>query len=120
MTVWVHRTILVTPQFVDLARALSSGLEPVAGANLFITEAYDITSGALRYYITSGLIADEFAALLSDATLLHSRIGGSVPLNTCESLLSNSIISSGTFNGFPEDVHSLLSRLGLTLQKSLA
>ena len=127
MTIWTHRTLLVPPAYAALARGLAAGLDPVAGSGMFVVPCYDTTTGTLSYYISSGLIGEQFAAVLDSPEVLYAACtaaGAGVTLATCQSMLAACIVSDGThattIDGEPvtvaEDVHALLGRLNLTLQ----
>ena len=120
MTVWLHRTMLVPPAYVELARNLASGLDPVAGGGMFTTPVYNKTTGVLAYYISCGLIGDQFAAVLTSPDVLFAACGGAVTLATSQALLAACVVSDGTYTTggvtVPEDVHALMVRMNLRLQ----
>ena len=96
MTNWTHRAMMVPPSYVELARALAAGLDPVAGSGMFPTALYD-AQGQIAYYVSNGLIGEEFAALLDDPQALFAAceaVGAPVTLEQCQALLSSSIVST--------------------------
>lgn len=123
MTIWLHRTMLVPPAYATLARNLASGLDPVAGGGMFTTPVYDNTTSALRYYISCGLIGDQFAAVLASPNALFAACKGAVTLATCQALLAACVVSDGSYTlegvTVAEDVHGLLARLNLKLTEAI-
>lgn len=119
MTIWLHRTMLVPPAYVVLARNLASNLDPVAGGGMFTTPVYDKDTLALRYYISCGLIGDQFAAVLASPNALFTACKGAVTLATCQALLAACVVSDGSYTTgdvtTSEDVYALLIRLNLSL-----
>lgn len=119
MTIWLHRTMMVPPAYVVLARNLASGLDSVAGSGMFTTPVYDKDTSVLRYYISCGFIGEQFATVIASPDALFTACEGAVTLVTCQALLTACIISDGTYtvgaDTVLEDVHALLARLDLKL-----
>ena len=61
---WTHRSILVAASQRDLAAQLCSTLAGPGGSNMFTTPLSPSGAEPATHYISSGLIEDNFAALL--------------------------------------------------------
>lgn len=106
---WVLRTIVVPDAFVTLAKSLTGGLAGEAGEGMFTTGLSPTGAGPATHWVSSGLIQEEFALLLSDAALIYEAAGGQVPLSSLEGLLEQSTIREA------DNPHALFEELGLKL-----
>ena len=61
---WINRTMIVTSEHVDLARALAEGISGPAGAGMWTTGLSADGTEPATHYISAGLIEDTFASLL--------------------------------------------------------
>ncbi len=61
---WVHRTLIVTAEHVDLARSLCAAIAGPAGEGMFSTPLSATGLYPATHYISAGLIAEPFAAIL--------------------------------------------------------
>lgn len=63
-TIWTYRCMIVPAEHVDLARVLCETLAGPGGAGMFTTALSATGDDPPTHYISSGLIEDNFAALL--------------------------------------------------------
>lgn len=61
---WVHRTIIVNADQVELARSLCAAIAGPAGEGMFSTPLSATGLFPATHYISAGLIEDTFAAIL--------------------------------------------------------
>lgn len=121
------RTILIPAALAPLARALAAGLS-AAGAGMFVRAMGKTADGPATFYVSSGLIGEDFATLIADADLLHAaclKAGAQVSLAQCQLLVSQSVVSDGYFEGLDgqqvaEDPFALFTRLGLVFSERAA
>ena len=72
---WINRTMIVTSEHVDLARALAEGISGPAGAGMWTTGLSADGTEPATHYISAGLIEDTFAALLPLTTYTTDKDG---------------------------------------------
>lgn len=102
----IEKTILITAANAPLARSIAALLSP-HGVDMFTVPLYD-SSGIIQYYISSGWIDSQFAALLSDANLLYAASNSVATLSQCQNLISTGIVSDAK-------PHALIAGMGLSL-----
>jgi hypothetical protein len=108
---YVHRTLIVSAAQVALARSLCSQLAGPPGAGMFTAELNASGVGVPTHYASAGLIEDQFAGALSNASILFgacSAAGISVTLPQCTALLAASDVSA-------EKAQVAIARVGLKL-----
>lgn len=64
MTTWIHRTLIVPANQVELARSLCAALVGPAGEGMFNTPLSPTGLYPATHYISTGLIEEQFANLL--------------------------------------------------------
>ena len=69
---WVHRTLIVPANQVELARSLCAALAGPAGEGMFNTPLSPSGFFPATHYISAGLIEDQFANLLPLTTVVHT------------------------------------------------
>ena len=67
---WTHRTLIVPAALVAAARELGAALSP-AGAGMYSTPLSPAGSEPATHWISSGLIDESFAAILSSPEALY-------------------------------------------------
>lgn len=128
---WIHRNIIVPAIHVELARDLCATIAGSGGANMFTTPLSKLDSATPEYYISSGLIDEQFANILpldefiqSEENMPASLVRVKLPetetikqiLESMEiapdpmldSLLTTIIVTNG-------DIHTTLTNLNLQL-----
>lgn len=112
---YTHRCLITPADLAPLARALTEAVAGPAGAGMFQTPL-SATGTEATHYISSGMIEDRFADILTSPEALYAAIteatpeGDPVPvsLEQCEDLLTRSDISD-------EEPFEALARLELQL-----
>jgi hypothetical protein len=113
----VLRNIIIPASLVGLARALGAGLSP-GGVGMFTTGLSLSGEAPATHFISSGLIGERFAECIADASTLHDACiaaGANVSLATCQALVTNSVVTDGTFEGSEEGPFQLMKRLNLQM-----
>lgn len=110
---WVHRTLIVPAANALVARRLCDGLAPVgSGSNMFISELSATGSLPVTHYISSGLIQDNFAALLdAGAAVIYSQAQLVPAIADITLLQVQALMTAATITG--NDPYTTLSSLGL-------
>lgn len=107
---WVHKTIVVNDNVVQMARDMCQQLAGSGGTDMFITGLSETGSTPITHWISSGLIQSEFATLLESPEIVYqvaSQSGIELPQGSVEYLLSNCDISD-------EQAETTLQRLNLS------
>lgn len=93
---WTHRTLIVPAAHVALARELAEKIPPGgSGAGMWQRELSPTGNAPATHYISAGLIQQEFAALLTDATLTLTyaqAVGINTTLQAIEALYAAATI----------------------------
>lgn len=121
----VKTTIIVTAAHVANARAMGAALTP-AGSGMYTTALSANGANPAIHYVSSGLIQEQFAALLADPVALrNAALSGaqaqgitlSVTQADVDALVATAIVHDGTHptTGQPETPHELFARLGLKI-----
>ena len=124
---WLHRTLIITAAQRDLAAQLCATLAGAGGSGMFITALSSDGAEPATHYISSGLIEDNFAALLpldalvDDAwtrtyaglpetivQLYNATDNPPVTLNQVTAVFASADVSE-------EDPHAAMARLGLQI-----
>lgn len=110
---WVHRTLIVPLANVTVARRLCDGLAPSAsGSNMFLSELSVTGLLPATHYISSGLIQDNFAALLDAGAATIYAQAQLVPALTDITLLQvQTLMTAATITS--TDPYSTIASLGL-------
>jgi hypothetical protein len=114
MTEWTHRTLTVPTAQVEFARLLTETIAGPAGAGMWTTPLSPTGELPATHWISSGLIDQQFADLLSQPAVcvhLASEAGLSVTAEEVANLLAVADISE-------EAAFAALARLGLQLANS--
>ena len=113
---WIHRTIIVPAALVAAARELGAALSP-AGAGMYSTPLSPAGSEPATHWVSSGLIDESFAAVLSSPEALYdyARAGALEQGLTLTATLADAqaLLAQGDVSDEPWDVVS--ARLGLVL-----
>jgi hypothetical protein len=110
---WTHRCMIVPAAYAPLAQALASGLAGEAGANMWTTPLSATGQMPASHHISTGLIQEEFAALMADADAVYAAAGGTVPLADIQALLAASDIAEA-------EPHARMAELGLKMIQEAA
>lgn len=92
----VHRCLIVPAAYQSLAQSLCEGLAGEAGAGMLTTVLSVTGSAPATHYISAGIIAEEFAVLMTSENLLYQACvaaGIAVTQQQCADILSASDIS---------------------------
>jgi hypothetical protein len=106
---WVSRCMVVPSNLQPLAQGLAAGLAGEAGSGMWTTGLSTTAAAPATHYVSTGMIDDTFAALLSDPAAMYAAAqtaGASVTLAQCQSLVSQSDVSD-------EPPFEAFARLGL-------
>ena len=68
MADWAFRTLICTAATTPLARDIAATLSPTAGQNMWLTGLSATGNAPATYYVSTGLISPEFAALVPEQT----------------------------------------------------
>jgi hypothetical protein len=107
---WVHKTIIVADNVVQMARNMCQQLAGQGGTDMFITGLSETGSTPITHWISSGLIQSEFAMLLESPEMVYQvamQSGIELPQGSVEYLLSNCDITD-------EPAETTLQRLNLS------
>lgn len=94
----VFRTMIVTAADAPLARTLAAGLSP-GGVGMFVVGLSPTGKAPATHYISTGHIAEPFAACIVSGESLHAACtaaGAAVDRATCDGLVQRSDVSDGT------------------------
>lgn len=108
---WAHRCMIVPAEHAPLARTLCAGLAGSGGEGMFSTGLSATGAGPATHYVSTGLIEDQFAAILADTPTVHALAtdaGMTVTLAQITALLAACDVSD-------EPPHVAFARLGLAL-----
>lgn len=100
----VHRVMIVPASIVDLCRALAASFH--GGSGMFVTALSQTGQPPATHYISSGLIWEQFAGLLSAPEALAAGTG--IPLAQAQAVLSACTVSDG-------DPWEVMAALGLVM-----
>ena len=103
--IWVHRCLIVAASIVAQCRALAASLTPAA-ADMWTTALSPTGSAPATHYISTGLIDQVMADLLTSPAALAAGTGCS--LAEAQALISQADVSD-------EEPFAALARLGLKL-----
>lgn len=106
---WTHRTIIVPDLVVEPARMACEALAGAGGSGMFTVPLSATGQLPATHWISSGLIEEEFAALLANPDAL-TAVATSAGLDPAPLV---AIIAASDITDEPADV--ALSRLGLQL-----
>ena len=124
---WLHRSIIVAADQRDLAAQLCAVLAGAGGSNMFTTPLSSTGAAPATHYISSGLIEDNFAALLPlDAMVddVWTRTYAGLPETIVQlyNATDNQPITLeqvaavfATADVSEEDPHQAMARLGLVM-----
>ena len=93
---WVHRCIIVHAAIRDQAAGLCAALAGPGGTGMFETPLSSTGQEPATHYISSGMIEEEFAAMLENPELVVEASEGAVTLEQAQALLSMSDVSEET------------------------
>lgn len=114
---WVHRCMIVPVDHVDLARSLCATLAGDGGSGMFTTPLSPTGDYPPTHWISSGMIADNFAALLPLTTYMPDA----EPIHTPGQ--PDTVAAIATANGYPttaEQVQALFAAADVTEQDPFA
>ena len=124
---WLHRCMIVPTEHVDLARVLCETLAGPGGAGMFTTALSATGDDPATHYISSGLIEDNFAALLPLDALVDdvwTRIYAGLPKTIVQlyNATDNPPVTLAKVNAVfatadvsEQDPHQAMARLGLQI-----
>ena len=98
---WVHRTIIVPTSAAEFARTACASLAGPGGSGMFTTPLSTTGEAPPTHYISSGLIAPEFAHMLPEQVWEQDEDGAWV--------------QTGSTPGNPEAVHAACTDAGMEL-----
>jgi len=108
---YVHRNIIIPADITANCQQLSEALGGPAGANMFITGLSTDGTSPATHFISSGMIFEEFAAVLADPAVMFAACeaaGLPITLAQCQAILGAAdVTEQGPFEA--------LSRLALKL-----
>lgn len=96
---WVNRTMIIPAGVQPLAQGLAAGLAGDAGAGMWVTGLSPTGAAPATHYVSTGMIDENFAAMLADADAMFAAAqaaGAPVTLAQCQALVNNSDVSDGT------------------------
>ena len=94
---WINYTMIVAAQDANLARALAGGLAPDTDTDgMWRTPLSPTGELPATHFVSSGLIQEEFAAMLGDVEATFDAAGGLVPLAAIEGLYGRSTVIGPT------------------------
>ncbi len=105
---WVFRTMIVAASQAPLARSLTAGIAGPSGEGMFTTGLSASGNAPATHFVSTGLIQDNFAALLASPQAIVAASGGQVTLAQAQALLNASDISQ-------ESPFDAFARLGLQI-----
>lgn len=116
MTTWVHRNIIVPASLALPARNLAECLTPAA-AGMFITPVSPTGDGDPTHFISSGLVDEQFMALLSDPAALYAACqqGAQAQGMTLTATLADAEALVAQANVSEENPFGALIRVGLKI-----
>ena len=124
---WQHRCMIVPAEHADLARVLCETLAGPGGAGMFTTALSATGDDPATHYISSGLIEDNFAALLPLDALVDdvwTRIYAGLPETIVQlyNATDNPPVTLAKVNAVfatadvsEQDPHQAMARLGLQI-----
>lgn len=131
---WTQRTIIVAASEADLARTLTAQIPPGDSGNGMFTTGLSSTGAApASHFISHGLIRQEFADILGNASITHQAAtskgvlfnGAAITLQQVETMYAACTIvgptreKTATVDGVPQtvtvqtDPHEVLKDMGL-------
>jgi hypothetical protein len=124
MSEWVNRCLIVPSAFAPLARGLCQGLAPgLSGSGMLVVALSSDGNPPITYYVSSGFIKEDFAALLplktfdaegnqtfreGNALAVVELSGGVVSLAQINALFSNIDVTE-------QEPFEAMNRLGLRM-----
>ena len=111
MSNYIFRTMILPASLVPLAQSLAVGVSGAAGSDMWQVGLSADGSEPATHYISTGMIDDQFVAMLTDATALYAACqaaGASVTQAQCDALVSGADVSTDK----PFDA---MARLGLQM-----
>jgi hypothetical protein len=99
--------MIVAAQDQTTAQQLAVGMAGSSGANMWVIGLSPTGVAPATFYISNGMIQDNFAALLGDTQATYDAAGGAIPLASIQGLYSRA-----TFK-FDVDPFQVMSDLGL-------
>lgn len=112
---WVHRTMIVPVDLTTQAQELCGALAGDAGRGMFTAELSPTGNLPATHNISTGLIEDMFAGLLSDSAAIYhfaTQMGIQVSENDIQNLLASCDVSQ-------ENPFTAMERLNLELISSV-
>lgn len=116
---WVHRTIIVNADQVELARSLCAALAGPAGEGMFSTTLSATGDLPATHYISAGMLEDTFASLLPNqlegeqldpgnpTTIV--QLAQKLEVEVTEAVVNNLLASAYVSEASPEAVLSFLN-----------
>lgn len=126
-TIWTYRCLIVPAEHAELAQVLCETLAGPGGSNMFITPLSSTGAEPATHYISSGLIEDNFAALLPLDALVDdvwTRIYAGLPETIVQlyNATDNPPVTLAKVNAVfatadvsEQDPHQAMARLGLQI-----
>ncbi|MGJ3704660.1 hypothetical protein [Variovorax sp. AFSI2.2] len=108
---YVHRCMIVPAAQAPLARELVVTLAGAPAANMFTTGLSATGDIPFTHYVSTGMIEEQFAAVLADPALmamLCNSVGRAITEPECTALLTACDVST-------EEPHVALARIGLKM-----
>lgn len=108
---YVHRTIILPAAITANCQQLSEALSGPAGAGMWTTGLSAAGSLPASHFISSGMISEEFAAMIADPDAMFAACesaGLPVTLAQCQSILGAADVSA-------DEPFAALDRVGLKL-----
>ncbi len=108
---YTHRTIILPAAITPTCQALSVKLSGEAGAGMWTTGLSDTGEAPATHYISSGMIATDFAAMIESPELMFAACQEAempTTLAQCESILGQADVSE-------EGAFEAMGRLGLKM-----
>lgn len=111
---WVHRSMIVSAQYAEIARDLCALLAGAGGAGMFETGLSADGSFPATHYISAGKIESEFAAILplsgggGSAEHVAAASGGAATTQQVAALFAAVDVSD-------EEPHDAIARCGLRM-----
>jgi hypothetical protein len=108
---YVHRTLILPASITPDCRQLSEALSGPAGAGMWTTGLSADGASPATHFISSGMISEEFAAMIADPAVMFAACesaGLPVTLAQCQSILGAADVSE-------DEPFAALTRLNLKL-----
>ena len=113
---YIHRTLIIPAAITPTCQQLSEALSGPAGSGMWITPLSPTGELPASHYISSGMITDDFAFMVSSPAVMFAactEAGLPVTLAQCEAILGAADVSE-------EDAFTAMDRLGLKMVQDAA